>query len=342
MIKLAKQANAKPKLHKLLPILLIILFAGVGTYYIINSHAAVTCASSLNADIDCDSRVNITDLSILLTNYGKTTAQLASSTPSYPRADINSSGKVDIADLSALLSDYGQTAGTSCSPTTKALKVNLTGYSTSAPYLNQGSYPDYAALDACGYPSPNTAGVPAVTVLKTITSANAPANTTWSNSKLSVDGAATITGYYIPGYVIINTNSPVVFTNSHIRCSGCGGGAIIGGSNGAGFNPNLTINYSTVGGGYDANGNCTQPSETDIRFFAGDIKMDHDKFDCSLESVNNNGGGNVTYTLTNSYVIADGYSPGAHMEALYLGGGIDVEVEHNTLLAPLQPSGVLF
>jgi hypothetical protein len=59
-------------------------------------------------DINCDNAVNVTDLSILLSNYGKTTTQLASSTPSYPRADINSSGKVDIGDLSALLTGYGK------------------------------------------------------------------------------------------------------------------------------------------------------------------------------------------------------------------------------------------
>jgi hypothetical protein len=65
-----------------------------------------TCTKS--GDINCDNSVNVTDLSILLSNYGKTTAQLASSTPSYPKADINTSGKVDIADLSALLTGYGK------------------------------------------------------------------------------------------------------------------------------------------------------------------------------------------------------------------------------------------
>jgi hypothetical protein len=59
-------------------------------------------------DINCDNAVNVTDLSILLSNYGKTTAQLASSTPSYPRADINNSGKVEIGDLSTLLTGYGK------------------------------------------------------------------------------------------------------------------------------------------------------------------------------------------------------------------------------------------
>lgn len=339
-MKLATKATNKFNSHTLVPAIFIILFIIVGGYLIINSKAAVTCASSLSADIDCDSRVNITDLSILLTNYGKTTAQLTSSTPSYPRADINNSSKVDIGDLSALLTQYGQFVGVSCSPTTKALKVNLAGYSTSAPYLNQGSYPDYAALDACGYPSPNTAGVPAGTNLVNLTSSNAPANTLWSGGSLWVNGAATINGYNIAGSVVINTNSKVTITNSQIRWGG--DGAVIGGNNTAGFNPNLTVSYSTVGGVYDGNGNCTNPSATDIRLFYGNVVMDHDKFDCSFESVNDDGGNSVKYTLTHSYVIADGYGPGAHMEALYLGGSINVEVDHNTILAPLQPSATIF
>jgi hypothetical protein len=74
--------------------------------YEYQSGTTPTCTKQ--ADINCDNNVNVTDLSILLSNYGKTTAQLTSSTPSYPRADINNSGKVDIGDLSALLTGYGK------------------------------------------------------------------------------------------------------------------------------------------------------------------------------------------------------------------------------------------
>jgi hypothetical protein len=48
-------------------------------------------------DLNGDGRVNIFDLSILLTRY-KTTSKLA---------DLNNSGKVDIFDLSILLSRWG-------------------------------------------------------------------------------------------------------------------------------------------------------------------------------------------------------------------------------------------
>jgi hypothetical protein len=48
------------------------------------------------ADLNGDSKVNISDLSILLTNWGSTSGP----------ADINKSGKVDISDLSILLSKW--------------------------------------------------------------------------------------------------------------------------------------------------------------------------------------------------------------------------------------------
>ncbi|HUC21063.1 MAG TPA: dockerin type I domain-containing protein, partial [Candidatus Polarisedimenticolaceae bacterium] len=53
-------------------------------------------------DINGDDAVNIFDLSILLSNYGK-----ARSASSNPNADINNNNTVDIFDLSILLSKYG-------------------------------------------------------------------------------------------------------------------------------------------------------------------------------------------------------------------------------------------
>lgn len=53
-------------------------------------------------DINGDSSVNIFDLSILLSNYGKTVGQASD-----PDSDINTDGQIDIFDLSMLLSAYG-------------------------------------------------------------------------------------------------------------------------------------------------------------------------------------------------------------------------------------------
>jgi chitodextrinase len=54
-------------------------------------------------DINRDSAVNVFDLSIVLSNYGKTRAQSTNAD-----ADIDGNGTVDIFDLSILLSNYGK------------------------------------------------------------------------------------------------------------------------------------------------------------------------------------------------------------------------------------------
>lgn len=94
--------------------LFMIIFTSWCAYLVINSFAATAvCSSTQAADINCDNSVNVIDLSILLSNWNKTTAELAVLTIPYPtRSDINSSGKVDIVDLSILLSDYGTTTST--------------------------------------------------------------------------------------------------------------------------------------------------------------------------------------------------------------------------------------
>lgn len=59
-------------------------------------------SSGKTGDINNDNSINIFDLSIILSNYGKTTAQASN-----PSADINNSGSIDGTDLSILLSNYG-------------------------------------------------------------------------------------------------------------------------------------------------------------------------------------------------------------------------------------------
>ena len=74
----------------------ILIFVAIGGVAIWRSLAASN--PNLPGDLNNDNTVNVTDLSILLSNYG--TAN--------PTADINSDGTVNILDLSALLSHYGQ------------------------------------------------------------------------------------------------------------------------------------------------------------------------------------------------------------------------------------------
>jgi hypothetical protein len=77
----------------------VICFAAFGSYMLWRSFAATPA----DADLNKDGVVNITDLSILISNYNTTNAV----------ADINKDGTVNILDLSILLSDYGTSVGTS-------------------------------------------------------------------------------------------------------------------------------------------------------------------------------------------------------------------------------------
>ncbi len=63
---------------------------------------ATPMATTKIGDLNGDNSVNIFDLSILLTNFGKTPAQSTN-----PAADLNANNFIDIYDLSILLSHYG-------------------------------------------------------------------------------------------------------------------------------------------------------------------------------------------------------------------------------------------
>src|SRR6266576_4978561 len=87
----------KPKHNLSSPrlILFILAFGLIGGYILIHSLAASN--PNLPGDLNNDNTVNVTDLSILLSNYGTTNTA----------ADINTDGAVNVLDLSILLSHYG-------------------------------------------------------------------------------------------------------------------------------------------------------------------------------------------------------------------------------------------
>ena len=72
--------------------------AVVGGIFIWRSFAATTASADLNGD----GKVNLSDLSILLSNYGK---------PGGAKGDLNGDGTVNLSDLSILLSNFGKTPG---------------------------------------------------------------------------------------------------------------------------------------------------------------------------------------------------------------------------------------
>jgi hypothetical protein len=78
-------------------LLFALIFVAIGGYVLYRSFAAPN--PNLQGDLNNDNSVNITDLSILLSDYGTSNAA----------ADINGDSTVNITDLSILLSNYGRT-----------------------------------------------------------------------------------------------------------------------------------------------------------------------------------------------------------------------------------------
>ena len=78
----------------------LIIFAVIGLIILIKSLAAPN--PSLPGDLNNDDTVNITDMSILLSNYGTTDPTKIA------QADINGDGAVNVLDMSILLSNYGK------------------------------------------------------------------------------------------------------------------------------------------------------------------------------------------------------------------------------------------
>jgi hypothetical protein len=76
---------------------IIIITIAIAGYLLVN----LTKASTPPADINNDGKVDLTDLSILLTNYNKTAT--------FSTGDLDGNGIVNILDLSVLLSNYGKT-----------------------------------------------------------------------------------------------------------------------------------------------------------------------------------------------------------------------------------------
>jgi uncharacterized protein YkwD len=76
-------------------LIFILIFVVIGSMGIWHSEAA---NPALPGDVNNDNKVDLTDLSILLSNYATTNSS----------ADLDGNSKVDIIDLSILLSNYGQ------------------------------------------------------------------------------------------------------------------------------------------------------------------------------------------------------------------------------------------
>lgn len=101
LMKMAKLKHKYSKRFKIIAISLfaIVLAASLGTYLLSDSRASVATP----ADINNDNKVDIFDLSILLSNWNKTGVNTS---------DLNADSVVNIFDLSTLLSKWGSVTAT--------------------------------------------------------------------------------------------------------------------------------------------------------------------------------------------------------------------------------------
>ena len=116
--------------------LFMLLFAAVGGYILIHSLAASN--PNLPGDLNNDNTVNVTDLSILLSNYGTTNST----------ADINTDGQVNVLDLSILLSNYGKSyvpvgVQPPAAPTAYSLPASYTAVNSTASLLSAINSPSF-------------------------------------------------------------------------------------------------------------------------------------------------------------------------------------------------------
>ena len=191
--------------------------------------------------------------------------------------------------------------------------------------LNGGS-PDYASLDACGYPSPDTTGVPAGTSLTTVGSincANETINAVYTTGGVTIGSNCTITNSRLIGDIVVQAG-PANVNLSHDELSG----------------PHT---------GSPTSPSCLGNIDSDMLWEGNgaDLTLNYDYLHCAAEPFN--GGG----VVENSYVISDecwgpcGSSGTTHNEAFYIAGGQGSgetagDLEHNTILNPWPQTAGIF
>lgn len=187
---------------------------------------------------------------------------------------------------------------------------------------------NYASLDRCGYPSPNTTGVPGGTSLIPVGSASLPPGVSWNAGAkvLTISAShATVSGLDIPGTVAI-TGSNDTLTNSRV-IAGDGADVIrIGGTSG-----NTIANTEVAGPGTSGSGLCGRAIH-----MAGSVSVTVTRayiYHCA--------DGVVGLSRTSdSFILTNGTfcdSTCTHDEPIYIPGGggpngTPTLIEHNTLI----------
>ncbi len=177
--------------------------------------------------------------------------------------------------------------------------------------------PNYASMDACGYPSPDTTGVPAGTPL------------TASGSIRASTPGEVINGLAVTGAIDVRADNVTIENTDVANASSCCWGIRI--------EPGVTgtvLKYDTIHG-------TGTTSSTELAWGiyyvgqSGGMSADHIDFYNGERILNGPG------TVTNSFCLDNVDNPGAHYECVYEGGG-DVTLDHDTLLTAHNQTAAVF
>jgi hypothetical protein len=177
--------------------------------------------------------------------------------------------------------------------------------------------PNYANLDACGYPSPNTTGVPAGTQL------------TPSGSITISTAGAVVNGLAVSGSVNVRANN-VTIENSDIAYASSSNAAVVIASGVTG----TLLEHDSIHGTDNASGSL-QAAVTDMPGTVNSVTEDH-VYAYNVDRILEGPG-----TVSNSFNLGNANISGEHYEAVYEGNG-SVTLNHDTLLNPHNQTAAIF
>lgn len=177
--------------------------------------------------------------------------------------------------------------------------------------------PNYASIDACGYPSPDTTGVPAGTHL-----------TPSGSITISTPGAV-VSGLAVSGTINVRASN-VTIENSDIAEANPSNAAIDIASGVTG----TLLEHDTIHGTNNSSGSLAY-AVNDMTGSVTSVTEDH-VYAYNIDRILVGPG-----TVTNSFALGNANIAGEHYEDVYEGNG-SVTLNHNTLLNPHNQTASIF